>query len=291
VICDRYYDGGNYTEDVWKVEKQFGPVFDTLSEESREQAAKAFIAYGGHHQAREWLQVAPDVIEHFEKEGEAHLLGPYFQLVQGAPRISSDTYNSKPATCSAFPLLEPVEVLTELRAWERMPAHREEALELGRCLLGNERMSYLSMRALTFVEDPQDEDPMYARIHIRDLIRQWQESGMTARQIRGILKLPVRHPWLGRDATTVLNNYLLLDQRFPGGVQKLIDYMGKYKQAEGCHSSLLSRLSRRSLPEGKEQAYLQLGQELVRQYGDVAACFFDSESFDGHFLEHDPHRQ
>jgi len=57
VICDRYYDGGNYTEDVWKVEKQFGPVFDTLSEESREQAAKAFIAYGGHAQGNDHQKI------------------------------------------------------------------------------------------------------------------------------------------------------------------------------------------------------------------------------------------
>lgn len=267
VLSDYHFDGGDYSESAYQIVRRFGPVFDELSPRFRDQAARVFLAQDSGHDARDWLERAPGIIDHFVEAGEERLLSAYFRIAEGCPDLNKGSY--------AFPFDEPEKLLEELQAWDRLPEFKEEALIFAREVIRHNG-GYYESRELTFLEKPFTTESSLTWISIPSLIQHLRADGCSSRKIRSLLRFPARHAWMGKASVLMVAHQRQLSESFPGGLKGLKQFLRRPGADQKALLACVERLVKSSSPVGdKEARYLEFAGAFLER-GAVARGFFHS---------------
>ena len=275
--CDRHYDGGDYTNSTREIEEKFRPVYEALPLHVRPLVFRAFVQYGGHFDGMAFLNATKKVAQHFIDKGKAHLLLPYYMIVQSAPDITlgqsfgdSDRKNRS----EGFPVIDPEEALEEMEAFEENCGEFPmESVDLARRIIASD--GYMKQRKPSFMLEPEENHSRLETPHsIPGTTKMLQKKGYTEDQIREALALPKNCPWLKSTAEDLFKNYTIIDKKFPGGIETFTAYLKKISASENAMSHLIHTCSRGNLPSKNLQKFLDLGEEVIRRIGEHGDRYF-----------------
>ncbi|HBB02895.1 MAG: hypothetical protein US89_C0003G0013 [Candidatus Peregrinibacteria bacterium GW2011_GWF2_38_29] len=276
-ICDEHYDGMDYSWGMWQLEGMLGGFWNELPPEYRNDALEVVSACEYHTRIEEVCAKLPDVVKKIQEAGKGHMLPIYFKLARSAAISVGDSLRDE-----AFPVLDAERAIKELTAIEDMTIFQKEGVDFAELVLRTSRDKYSPNRP-TFIKKKKGTND-YDYLHVGgfgvnvaeaiDKLSDLQKrKGLPDEKINAILHIPEQVPSVGY---RIVDQYELLDDNFPGGVDGLLEYIRFFQGAPNCARRLVDDCAGKMLPKENVGVFLEMGALAVTSIGDSASAYFDA---------------
>lgn len=260
---DRHYDGGDYTNSKWEIDRKLDTATQDVPQEYMDDIFRIFYKRGGFNNGKGISSVIGREVKQFMEKGKEDLLPLYFELLFAQEKDLSWEQKS--------PTMGEVDVVIEqLEALNNMGVFREPAIVFAKADLEFEH-SCLGFE-LSFIEGTLSNG---LGINVAELIKKYKSAGKTDEEICEILQLSERFAPIWKQVSKMATHYLEIEENFPGGMSAFFEYLDSISSSPNCTRIFVQAVIENKFPTVNLETYLEVGKILVDRLGDDAQAYFN----------------
>lgn len=285
-LSDEHYEGGNsYCISSREIERRLNGLWENCPPQLRNRCMRIYanICAKNHYWGDAFAHEFPKVLKHFSDHGKSHLIETLLDIASLDLNINLDSFLHRDTVdVSHINIFSPEDMIRECEGLDVNP-YKRELLVYAQSIVQHSMGGVSSQGDVSFVRSKETAERRKKRWkkNMMDQVAELEEAGCSQEDIRAILTLEESHPWLGESAHLIIEEWLNIEKKFPGGTKGLIEYCAKLQPKDDCIKFCVLAVRSADVVPSANSPYWNLGIEVTTKLGNAAVSFFEREAMQG----------